>query len=302
MKTIKYTAGLFTFALFAVATAPAKDLAVIDATTDDRPVFNSDFPPALKAVDFQSDGKRLNGQIYLADGPGPHPTVTLLHGYPGNEKNMDLAQALRRNGFNVFTFHYRGAWGSEGKFSFANVVQDVDNALAMLRSRAGEYRIDVDRLILIGHSMGGFAALQSATRNDDIDCVSGIAAADIGAFGYIIENDTEAKSAFAADADTLQMLAGWTGEKAIKELLEKRDAHSLIALAPALAGKSVLLVAADQDEAVPVNFVHAPMVAAYTAEPTIKLADVILSGDHSFSWSRMALIHEVVNWANSCKG
>lgn len=59
----------------------------------------------------------MSGLIYIASGAGPHPTVILLHGYPGNEKNLDLAQSLRREGWNVLFFHYRGAWGSEGEFS-----------------------------------------------------------------------------------------------------------------------------------------------------------------------------------------
>jgi len=38
--------------------------------------------------------------------------VVLLHGYPGNERNLDLAQARRRDGWDIVFFHYRGAWGS----------------------------------------------------------------------------------------------------------------------------------------------------------------------------------------------
>ena len=45
-------------------------------------------------------------------------TVILLHGFPGNERNLDLAQAIRRSGWNAVFFHYRGAWGSGGVFSF----------------------------------------------------------------------------------------------------------------------------------------------------------------------------------------
>ena len=47
-------------------------------------------------------------------GAGRRPTVVLLHGLPGNEKNLDLAQAIRRAGWNVVTFNYRGSWGSPG--------------------------------------------------------------------------------------------------------------------------------------------------------------------------------------------
>ena len=39
--------------------------------------------------------------IYIASGPGPHPTVLMLHGFPGNEKNLDLAYSFRRAGWNV---------------------------------------------------------------------------------------------------------------------------------------------------------------------------------------------------------
>ena len=53
-------------------------------------------PPALVELNFESHGERLNGILYQANGAGPHPTVVLLHGYPGNEKNLDLAQSLPR--------------------------------------------------------------------------------------------------------------------------------------------------------------------------------------------------------------
>ena len=49
----------------------------------------------LTGVTFDSDGHRLVGVLYLARGPGPKPTVLLLHGCPGLEKNLDLAAVLR---------------------------------------------------------------------------------------------------------------------------------------------------------------------------------------------------------------
>ena len=44
---------------------------------------------------------RLLSVLYTAGGEGPHPTVLLLHGIPGCERNLDLAQALRRAGRSV---------------------------------------------------------------------------------------------------------------------------------------------------------------------------------------------------------
>ena len=76
--------------------------------------------------------------------PRPHPTVLLLHGFPGYEQNMDLAQAIRRAGWNVFTFHYRGAWGSHGDFSFTHASEDCAAMLAYLRVPANATRLGVD--------------------------------------------------------------------------------------------------------------------------------------------------------------
>ena len=86
-------------------------------TADPAPGVDTAYPPSTEELAFQSQGSRLNGFFDLANGKGPHPTVILLHGFPGNERNLDLAQALRRAGMNVLFFHYRGAWGSGGTFS-----------------------------------------------------------------------------------------------------------------------------------------------------------------------------------------
>jgi dipeptidyl aminopeptidase/acylaminoacyl peptidase len=74
-------------------------------------------PPAMNYVRIPSGGTAINGVLYTASGAGPHPALVLLHGFPGNEQNLDLAQAVRRAGFDVLTLHYRGSCGSPGAFS-----------------------------------------------------------------------------------------------------------------------------------------------------------------------------------------
>src|SRR5438093_1227206 len=80
-----------------------------------------------------------------------------LPGFPGYGRNLDLAHAFRRAGWTALVFHYRGAWGSQGEFTFGHVLEDVRSALAFVRS--GEARrdlqLDAERVALVGHSMGG---------------------------------------------------------------------------------------------------------------------------------------------------
>lgn len=107
------------------APAAARPAAVPPAIYTD-PAPDRAHPARMEVLHVPSGGVQINAVAYLASGAGTHPTLVLCHGWPGNEKNLDLAQAVRRAGWNVVTFNYRGSWGSAGSFRFA---QNPDDAL-----------------------------------------------------------------------------------------------------------------------------------------------------------------------------
>jgi len=57
----------------------------------------------MQTMQIASHGALMNALVYVAAGAGPHPAVILLHGFPGNERNLDLAQDMRRAGWDVST-------------------------------------------------------------------------------------------------------------------------------------------------------------------------------------------------------
>ncbi|HMF54484.1 MAG TPA: alpha/beta fold hydrolase, partial [Edaphobacter sp.] len=124
-------------------------------------------PASMVQLSVPSHGEQLLGVFYLAEGTGPHPTALLMHGFPGYEQNLDIAQAIRRAGWNVMAVHYRGSWGVKGDFSFTHVLEDADAEVAFLRDPAvdAKYHIDPAKIVLVGHSMGGFA-VASATAHE----------------------------------------------------------------------------------------------------------------------------------------
>lgn len=271
-----------------------------DPMRQDPVNIDPDFPPSMIELSFESYGSRLNGHIYLANGEGPHPTVVMLHGFPGNEKNLDIAQAIRRAGFNALFFHYRGAWGSNGVFSFGNVVDDVASAIAHLRESdtAREYRVDTDKISLLGHSMGGFAALMAGAKDNSVTCTVGIAPANLG--GRPSDGMTkEALAGFAAYTDSLTMLNSESGKAVVDEMLARQKEFDTRGLAPQYAGRPILLIAGEQDTVLPPVVYHTPLVAAFEAEGSINLTHHLMQGDHSFSWTRLALAETVVDWLNN---
>jgi len=102
-------------------------------------------------VAFKSEGYELKGRIYKPIGDGKFPAVVICHGYPGDIKNMDLAEELAFNGVSVLVFYYQGAWGSEGTFRFSNLIASTEAAITFLRS---QNYVDSVRLGLISYSMG----------------------------------------------------------------------------------------------------------------------------------------------------
>src|SRR5262249_5513533 len=127
-------------------------------------------PAYNKQLLIPSGGAGMNAVLFAAAGAGAHPTVILTHGLPGNERNLDLAQAIRRCGWDVLTFTYRGAWGSPGAFPISKSTDDSAAALAFARSPdAAKVGIDGRHIVLAGHSMGGATAFMTAAGATGLD-------------------------------------------------------------------------------------------------------------------------------------
>jgi len=155
-----------------------------DPVAQDPVVVDPKYPAATRAVAIPIAGSRMNGLLFVAQGVGPHPTAILLHGLPGHGGLRDLAETIRRAGWNVLTFQYRGAWGSEGSFALAHVLDDVVAAVAFVRGPDGiAARGRPRQIVLIGHSMGGWAALVSAAKDPNIRSVASIAGWNVGRTG-----------------------------------------------------------------------------------------------------------------------
>ena len=98
----------FALAVLTAASAAAFAQSVPAAIYTDPPA-DAAHPAGTIVIHIPSHGVSINGIIYTPSGPGPHPTLVICHGLPGNEKNLDLAQAVRRAGWNAVTFNYRGS-------------------------------------------------------------------------------------------------------------------------------------------------------------------------------------------------
>lgn len=271
-----------------------------DPVTTDPLEYDEKYPPVMLEgpKELMSRGKRLNGIIYLAQGKGPHPTVLLLHGLPGNERNLDLAQVLRRAGWNVVFFHYRGAWGSEGYFSFTNCIEDVGNVLRILRrpEMQKKLRMDAERIVLIGHSMGGAVAILSAAKDPKITKTISIAGANIytSVKGALKNRDAAQqfedyiKNLLPLNVDPDGFASGIP-----EEGLEDINPEKYLS---ALSTKSLLFISGSRDTVVPAETQIEPLVNALKEHNATDLTYEVIESDHSFSNKRIALSRTILSW------
>ena len=256
-------------------------------------------PASMKSFQIPSHGGFLNAFVYVAAGPGPHPAVVLLHGFPGNERNLDLAQDIRRAGWDVLYFDYRGSWGSPGEFSFTHAIEDTASAVDYLRSAqmAQILRLDPTRIVLLGHSMGGFLAVQAAAADPGIVGIGLISAADMG--GRIprpVTKDREQATiqalSAAYDRDGMAPLSGCTPDGLAREMIANAASWSFMSKLSSLTSRPMLVVTSEDaysrgDQ----GFAGALRRAGNSRVSTLHLVT-----DHAYSDQRGPLSGAVLRW------
>jgi uncharacterized protein len=293
MKALSAAAILCVLSSAAHADHPG---APIPASVTSDPAPDALHPPRSAQVLVPSHGVGMNALFYLAGGAGPHPTLVLLHGLPGNEQNLDLAQAIRRAGWNVLTLHYRGSWGSPGIFSIAHVLEDADAAVAFVRSPrvAERFGIDTHRIVLGGHSMGGFASAAHARADRSLLGVILIDAWNVGIDGQEFAKAQGATRAalIAKSFDDLgNSLHGASAESIASEAMAHSAEWNFQSWAGELTRSPLLVIGASRAFGE-----ENRQLAEAVTHAGGHVTAVTLPSDHSFQDHRITLAAIVVDW------
>jgi uncharacterized protein len=160
-------------------------------------------PPALRveidtsdarrreSFSLVSDGITIRGQILFpsARPAMQYPALIICHGIPGSgtQRPLDdpgyegLAEEFTSSGIAAVIFNFRGCGDSGGNFDMMGWVRDLE---AVLDKTLNTPHIDPTRVILLGFSGGGAAAIRVAAESAS---VFGVAAAGTPAHFGIFE-------------------------------------------------------------------------------------------------------------------
>ncbi len=120
---------------------------------------------ALHNIEYaQANGAALFLDADIPEGPGPFPAAIIVHGggWVRGDRMVDvgpLFAPLSHAGIAWFSIDYRL---SSDISKFGAAIEDVENAIRFVKAHAKEYRIDPERIALIGESAGGQLAAMAA--------------------------------------------------------------------------------------------------------------------------------------------
>ncbi|MEM7622783.1 MAG: alpha/beta fold hydrolase [Planctomycetota bacterium] len=197
-----------------------------------------------------------HGDLVTPDEAGSLPTVVFCHGNAMHiERHEVFVAFLRRRGFNVFMFDYRGYGRSDaGPLRRDRLIADAVAAIDTVAARAD---VDPDRIGLMGMSLGGTIGLAAATERDRVRSVCSVVT-------------------FSAWPEVASDHAGWLGRFLIAR---GRDAEDSVAL---LGERPLLLVHGTEDRVVPYR--HAPLIRDAAVAAGVETEFVTIDGANHVDW------------------
>jgi len=248
--------------------------------------WDKNSPAGMTELFIPSDSALLAGFIYKANGAGKHPTLLLLHGYPGNERNLDLAQVVRAHGWNVIYFDYRGSWGSQGHFAFKNCVKDVVNVVAFCKKYADSLQIDISNIVLFGHSMGGWVCLKALQELPGIK--KGFALSTWDIYNDLRRAKTEKEMMALATASGRYFVLNSSLHDIFDPVVKEPDYFNLAKGGKALAKKQIVMLDEHTGNSALAGTLRSGNMSYFEYE--------VWQTDHPFTNKRVALIKKVLSF------
>jgi len=294
--------GLFiSLALVLAATcgSPARARTISFAELLARPA-----PAPTRRIAYGPDPLQF-GELWSPAGKGPHPVVVMVHGgcwlasLPGVALMAYVSEDLRRRGIAVWNIEYRRVGGAGG--GYPGTFQDVGRAIDQLRVIAGRERLDLRRVVLVGHSAGGQLGLWAAARHrlprrDRLFTPDPLPVAGVVSLAGI--DDLAAYRASGPGAcgepDTVDELVGAKARRGVDVYADTSPA----ALVPIGARQAVISGALDP--IVPPRFGHGYAAKARAAGDVVQIMDIANAGHFelidptSDAWRRIEPIIEAM--------
>lgn len=154
----------------------------VESNVSYKSVTELGFVAANEKLVYGDENPELQfGLLWLPENLAPDetvPLVVLIHGgcwlnVFDIQHSYPLSSALAKAGYGVWSLEYRRTGDKGG--GWPGSFEDIKRGLAYI-PRLKDYPLDLDKVVIMGHSAGGHLALLAAAENQHMDAVIGLAA------------------------------------------------------------------------------------------------------------------------------
>ena len=252
-----------------------------------------------RRITVDSDGIELVGALSMPDGQGPHPVVVICHGLPAARPTptsditlsaptdegltyAEIAEMCAHRGLAAIIFNFRGTGESGGNYHPLGWARDLEAMLSWVWELP---EIDIDRIGVLGSSMGARVAIHVAERRPEVAAVLSFASpAGIRSSRSPEEMVQNARDVgIIRDPDFPPSVERWADE-----YREMNPTQSIARVAP----RPLLLMHGDADDVVPPEDAHALYAASDSATTELMM---LPGAGHRFR-SNVEAVDIAVRW------
>ena len=256
-------------------------IAILLNFTLNAQISENKFPATSEEITIVIENDSIAAFAMLASGEEKKETVLLLHGLPGNERSLDLAQELRRDGKNVVYFNYRGSWGSQGEFLYSNCLEDVTKVMDFFNDpeNSDKYRVKHNSFILFGHSLGGGIALLIGAKDKRVRKIGSFSPNPVG-------NAPQELLDWVYNYTKTLFMLNIEPDDFYNQIVENKELYNPLRYKTELSKKDILILDEDTRN-------------REWIEKIGNIEQILMKTDHSFSDKRLELITKVKEWINN---
>ena len=239
------------------------------------PYKNDKYMKIQKVTFLNNEEQQLSGRLELPINQQPHNFVIFAHCFTCNKNLLavkNIIRALTSNGFGVLRFDFTGLGESDGDFSDTNFSGNVDDLVSAANYLESNYESPT---LIVGHSLGGAAAIFAASQIDSIKAVATIGApSNPKHVQRLLQSSLEE---IQANGRAVVNLSG-RNFTIKKQFIDDLEANSLSEVAKKLH-KSLLVMHSPQDTTVDIKNAEAIYKSAHHPKSFVSLdgADHLLS-------------------------
>jgi uncharacterized protein len=216
---------------------------------------------------------------------GRYPIIIIAHGFVGNRIGVDrlfvkAAREFSRAGYMVLRFDYGGCGESTGDYGAGGLDSLIEQTRHVIDYAADMDCVDPQRIILLGHSLGGAVSILTAAKDKRVKTLV-LWSAVAHPFTDIV-NITSRK----VYDDAIQYgAADYLGYQLTPAFFESLSKHHPFEQTRRFGG-DVLLIHGTSDEAIPVDYCFLYQKLFWIRSQGICDKEVIFQANHTFSTAK----------------